>query len=120
MEDVSTLYTNWFNPLTHAEPATAHGLSTGRQNQVVAFAGRLTTYILGVLRGPLSAPKKSTASYKATLPSSTRIIFSDNTARVVDEFTRFNGEPPDSLESNPFGFQSYHSQDPLLLLYNVQ
>lgn len=120
MEEVSTLYTNCFKPLPSAKSATAYGLSNGRQNQVVAVAGQLVTYVLGVLRGALSAPKKSTASHTATLPFSITTGFSDNAARVVDEFTRFNGEPPDKPESNPFGFQPYHSQDPLLLLYNVQ
>lgn len=120
MEEVSTLYENCFKPLPSAEPATANGLSIGRQNQVIAFAGQLITYILNAFRGPLSAPEKSTASHTATFPYNRITAFPDNTARVIDEFTRFNGEPRDRLESNPFGFQSYHSQDPLLLLYNVQ
>ncbi|RYF72474.1 MAG: hypothetical protein EOO39_12105 [Cytophagaceae bacterium] len=120
MEEVSTLYTNWFKPLLSAKPATAYGLSVGRQNQVVAFAGRLITYILGIFRGPSSVPEKFTASHTATFPSNTTTVFPDNTACVVDEFTRFNGDLPDGLKSNPFGFQPYHSQNPLLLSYNGQ
>jgi len=108
MEEVSTLHTRRSKPLTRATSATVYGLPVGPQNQVVTFAGRLITYMLGAWHGPLRAMGKARSSPRVKLP--TAIAPVERAERVADQVGRFDGEPPDIAALSPSGFRTHHSQ----------